>query len=218
VAGEEARTGVAARSKVVEFSPWEVRGSDLKSIPNLLLGCGHGPKPDCVNLDIVSGPRVDIVQDVTDVPWCWPDGEPIEDEHFSSIQCSHVLEHIPHRIFAISRVTGELTILPMDGLVMVMNEAWRVLKPGGVMDICVPHAGNGRAYQDPTHVRFFVAETWAYFGTPKEMPQRTRKEIDEWMGGSYLQAETEFIIETNEVLETTGDLYTLLVKPDGKTG
>ncbi len=45
----------------------------------------------------------------------------------------------------------------------MMDECYRILVPGGWMDIVVPNARHNRGYQDPTHRRFFVQETFYYF-------------------------------------------------------
>jgi predicted SAM-dependent methyltransferase len=65
---------------------------------------------------------------------------------FEGIKCHHVLEHIERR-----------------DLVGVMNEAHRVLKPGGAIDIEMPVFPFWTAMADPTHVSFYVPQTWDYF-------------------------------------------------------
>ena len=45
-----------------------------------------------------------------------------------------------------------------------MNEAWRVLKPGGRFEIVVPSAVKGSGFvQDPTHVSQWCHNTFQYF-------------------------------------------------------
>lgn len=44
-----------------------------------------------------------------------------------------------------------------------MNEAWRVLKPSAAIEIFVPSTDGRGAFQDPTHVSFWNANTFAYF-------------------------------------------------------
>ena len=80
--------------------------------------------------------------DLTNFPW------PFEDETFVGVRCSHVLEHLERKY-----------------LIPAMNEMWRILKPQGVAEIEVPVFPYWTAIADPTHVSFFVPQTFAYFCT-----------------------------------------------------
>jgi len=60
------------------------------------------------------------------------------------IRAYHVLEHIRN-------------------LCPLMDALHSVLAPGGTLEIVVPHKDSPTAWQDPTHVRFFVPETFYYF-------------------------------------------------------
>lgn len=44
-----------------------------------------------------------------------------------------------------------------------MNEAYRVLKPGGVIDIIVPTTDGPGAFQDPTHITYWNRNSFKYF-------------------------------------------------------
>lgn len=77
-----------------------------------------------------------------DTPW------PTGDNTVQSLKASHVMEHIP---------AGQDRI-------RVMNEAHRVLMPGGVFEIIVPFmVGTWHAIADPTHVSFWCKESFHYF-------------------------------------------------------
>lgn len=77
-----------------------------------------------------------------DIPW------PVPDNSIDAIRASHVLEHIPAGADRIN----------------VMNEAWRVLKPGHTFEIIVPFmVGTWHAIADPTHVSFWCLESFHYF-------------------------------------------------------
>lgn len=83
--------------------------------PRLLnIGCGNHFHVDWVNLDLISDNLNVVPHDVT----C---GLPFADGHFDSVYHSHVLEHLH----------------PDDGF-KLLNECFRVLKPGGVARIVVP--------------------------------------------------------------------------------
>lgn len=60
------------------------------------------------------------------------------------IEAHHVLEHIRN-------------LLPL------MDELWKLLRPGGILDIEVPMFPHGSSVVDPSHVRFFIPETFDYF-------------------------------------------------------
>jgi len=57
-------------------------------------------------------------------------GLPFNDNTFDEIRAHHCLEHIP---------AGE-------DLIFVMSELCRVLKPGGILDISVPHSSSFDAF------------------------------------------------------------------------
>ena len=86
-------------------------------------------------------------------PWRKPAQElpwPAVDDSITRVRASHVLEHIP---------AGEPRI-------NVFNEAHRVLIPGGIFAIDVPRFPHDAAVSDPTHVSFFVPDSFIYFTAP----------------------------------------------------
>lgn len=56
----------------------------------LNVGCGRDIKADCVNLDCINFPGVDIVHDLNKVPL------PFKDEEFEEVLCYDVLEHLEY--------------------------------------------------------------------------------------------------------------------------
>lgn len=106
------------------------------------LGGGDEPQPGFINIDIRDLPKVDIVHDLEVFPW------PLPNDCADFLMASHIVEHIePHKGVFID----------------FMNEAWRILKPGGRMFIQTPYAGTPRFYQDPTHCNPCTEITFAYF-------------------------------------------------------
>lgn len=79
-----------------------------------------------------------------DLETCQLQQLPFEDDTFTSIRCSHVLEHIHN-------------LLPL------MQELHRVTIPGGQMLIRVPYGSSDNADEDPTHVRRFFTDSCGYF-------------------------------------------------------
>jgi SAM-dependent methyltransferase len=106
------------------------------------IGCGESKQPGFVGIDMLDLPGVDIVHDLEETPW------PLPDECALTAVASHVLEHIN----------------PAKGIfINVMNEIWRVMKPGGQFAFVVPYAGSHGYYQDPTHCNPINETTMMYF-------------------------------------------------------
>lgn len=100
----------------------------------LILGSGpHWPKhPGDVFVDIRPFENVDVVHDLNKTPW------PFEENSYDEISAIHVVEHL-------------------QSLLDFMNEAHRILKPGGSLYIETPCAGMDPdlEFADPTHVRCY---------------------------------------------------------------
>ncbi len=80
---------------------------------------------------------------------------PFEDNTFDSLSAFDFIEHVPRQL----AVDGEL-ILPF---VRLMNEIWRVLRPGGLFYAVTPAYPSAAAFQDPTHVNIITVKTHEYF-------------------------------------------------------
>jgi SAM-dependent methyltransferase len=102
----------------------------------LNLGSGEFPKPGFVNLDRDALQGVDVVHDLDVFPYPFADGQ------FDRIEADHVLEHL-----------GQV----FD----VMREIHRILAPGGVVVIRVPHFSRG--FTHPEHRRGFNVTFPCYF-------------------------------------------------------
>ena len=103
----------------------------------LNLGCNQHPKPDHINVDAEAYPGVDVVADL-EQHWPW------DDNSIDYIIAEDLVEHLHNSIFT-------------------MNEAWRVLKPGGIFHIWVPSTESLGAFQDPTHVSFWNENSFLYY-------------------------------------------------------
>lgn len=142
------------------------------------LGGGTNPHPRADVVIDLHHPRNSPPQDAIATPWrigeewrypggytvCgpWDDGTlMLADGSVDEVYCSHFMEHI-HR--------GQ-------PLINVMNEAWRVLKPGGTFTMVLPLTGytnpesgmghmvsGWQPYADPTHVNYWwFPEALLYF-------------------------------------------------------
>lgn len=94
----------------------------------------------------------------------WQFPFPWKDNSVEELACSHFLEHLPARDVLRSdcNVYGFI-YQGWDFLFAFMSECYRILQPNGIMHIVVPNARCNRAFQDPTHRRFFVEEVFCYF-------------------------------------------------------
>lgn len=107
---------------------------------NIDIGGGTDPAPLYINLDPIHG-EGEWKRSILD-------GIPVPDGSVSAVRASHVLEHIP---------AGRDRIA-------VFNEVHRVLEPGGTFQVIVPMVtGTWHAFADPTHVSFWVPESFHYF-------------------------------------------------------
>lgn len=102
---------------------------------NLNLGCSDAHKAGYVNVDI--SPPADQIVDLTK-PWPW------ESDSIELIRADDIIEHLPDKI-------------------LTMNEAHRVLKSGGRLEIFVPTTDGPGAWQDPQHVSFWNLSSFQYY-------------------------------------------------------
>lgn len=109
-----------------------------KNLVKLDLACGGRKTPGFIGVDIVQMDGVDVVHNLSQFPWPW------ENESVEEIHCSHYVEHVPD-------------------LLKFMDEAARILIPGGKMTVIAPYYTSMRATQDPTHVRSISEATFLYF-------------------------------------------------------
>jgi predicted SAM-dependent methyltransferase len=118
----------------------------------LNLGSNDDHRQGWTNVDIA--PPADVLADLNQ-PWPWEDGT------VERILANDVLEHLHSKIWA-------------------MNEAHRVLKPGGILELAVPSVmlSDGRvnpgAFADPTHQTFWTMDDRYYFCEEWNNPQGER--------------------------------------------
>lgn len=114
----------------------------------LNVGCGQFPVAGAVNVDRHDLPGVDVVHDLDVTPWPFAAGV------FDEVRGIQVFEHVGNPV----------------GFVC---ETHRVLRPGGVLFLTVPHYQSENAFTDPTHVRFCTEHTWDYWidGRPLNQSQ-----------------------------------------------
>lgn len=118
------------------------------------LGGGHAPAPGHINIDIV--PEADIIWDLNKgLPVARVselmsrDPKYIKVDSVKGVRCHHVIEHLD-------------TIIPL------MNDCYEVMKEGALFELSTPMAGSIQFWQDPTHKKGYVPESFLYFceGSP----------------------------------------------------
>jgi len=101
----------------------------------LNLGCGPNKIDGFINLDYNESLQPDIVHNLEEVPL------PFETISVDGGLASHVFEHI-HNFPAL------------------LQDVWRITKPGGVWEVRVPHYLSPDAWGDITHVRAFSPQSF----------------------------------------------------------
>jgi ubiquinone/menaquinone biosynthesis C-methylase UbiE len=84
---------------------------------------------------------------------------PLQNECADLVYMSHVIEHV-------------------SNLVGLMEEVYRVCKPGAAVEIVVPYYTSRGAFRDPTHVRYITEDTFQYFEPPTDYGIRTNFSIE----------------------------------------
>jgi SAM-dependent methyltransferase len=117
------------------------------------LGCGKAKVCGAIGVDNVALPDVDIVHDLLDFPY------PFESRTVETVYLRHVIEHFS-----------------FDDIRRILSEVHRVLRPGGVVHIRVPHAFCIAAWSDPTHRSSFTYGSARFFDASS--PKAYYKETD----------------------------------------
>jgi len=113
----------------------------------LNLGSGQRRLPGFYNVDMVALEGVDVLADLNEPLDGFPDNSVAE------IYCRHTMEHVTR-------------------FIELLTELHRIVKPGGQLEIIVPHYSNPFGYSDPTHVRFFGLYSFFYFCDTADQPRR----------------------------------------------
>jgi len=108
-----------------------------ETLVKLDLACGDNKREGFQGVDVHKTPAVDIVADLFKPKW------PIKSNSVDEVHCSHFIEHHPD-------------------LCLFWSELYRIMKPGGTATIIAPYGKNNRAWQDPTHCRAIVEESFFY--------------------------------------------------------
>lgn len=113
------------------------------------LACGQVKKDDTFKGVDFWWKESDYCFDLQKFPW------PFEDNSVDELYCSHYIEHIPMEYV-------EHQGVQKDSLFAFFDECYRILKPDCIMTVICPSARSNRGFQDPTHRRFIVSESFLY--------------------------------------------------------
>lgn len=133
------------------------------------IGCSDHKTKGSVGMDIRAVEGVDIVHNIEVTPW------PLPDACCLRILASHIIEH-----------------LDPAKMVDILNEAWRVMKPGGQLFIAMPYAGSPRFFQDPTHKHAWNEVSAQYWDPECQLygiyyPKPWKIDLNEWQSIGDLQ-------------------------------
>jgi hypothetical protein len=122
------------------------------------IACGKNKQPGFKGIDIAGD--ADIVWDLNETPW------PIKTSSVREVFCAHYVEHIPHMQPGWDR----------DGWWRFFDELHRIMAKGAIAEFIHPYVMSGRAFWDPTHVRFIHEVTWYYL----DKQWRERESLDHY--------------------------------------
>jgi SAM-dependent methyltransferase len=112
--------------------------SPTAAVPTTLnLGCGRRPIPGAVNLDITADTNPDVVHNLDEFPWPFPN------DRFDAVVAMDVIEHL-------------------DNVILAMAEIHRICRNGARVRIAVPHFSCSNAFTDPTHRHYFGRKSFDY--------------------------------------------------------
>ena len=114
-----------------------------KEWKKLNLGCNNHPISvnNWTNVDYYPFPGIDEVANLNN-PWPW------KDSTINYIRAIDIVEHL---------------IDPIK----TMHQAWKCLDNGGIFEIWVPSTDGRGAFQDPTHVSYWNANSFQYYDQRK---------------------------------------------------
>lgn len=114
--------------------------ADVPRGSRIELGTGNKPTPGYLHADRWKhSPHIDVEFPLEKIPWNFPDN------HLKEILATDVFEH-----------------LKLDVQVW-LDECWRVLETGGLLNMRLPLYSNPYSFRDPTHYRIFHPESFLYW-------------------------------------------------------
>lgn len=142
--------------------------TDLYSLPQPLptrlnLGCGQFPRDGFLNVDIDESTKAEVFMDLNRIEHY----RVFPSKHFELIVMDHVLEHL-------------------DDVFSVIRELHRILKPGGTLEIRVPHFSRGITHPqhqhgfDVTFPEYLKPDFKGYIGVPLQLKSMELRYMIRW--------------------------------------
>ena len=80
-------------------------------------------------------------------------------------KCLDILEGLPYADNSVDEVRAHdiLEHIPIGKTVAVIEDIYRVLRPGGTFESLTPSTDGRGAFQDPTHCSFWNKNSWLYY-------------------------------------------------------
>jgi SAM-dependent methyltransferase len=123
------------------------------------IGCGPNPKEGYIGCDIIPfNENIKVFHAGREV---WP----FENDSVDEVHASHFLEHLTNLNEAWERTH-------------FFNEAFRVLKKGGKLELIFPHWASNRYYGDPTHKEPFSEMGFYYLDVNWRKQQAPHSDIE----------------------------------------
>lgn len=111
------------------------------------VGCGPYKLPGAFGVDRRNWNEVDVVCDLNLYPW------PFQTNSFDRVVCRHVLTHL-------------------DSVILAMEEFHRIIRPGGRLEVVVPHFSSDNAFTDITTRCFFGYRSMDFFCIDRKLKYR----------------------------------------------
>ena len=111
------------------------------------LGCGKKKRPGAIGVDFNARTGPDVVHNLNVFPY------PFEAQSVDEVYLDNCLEHLNEPL-------------------QVMEEVWRICKPGATIKVIVPYFRSHWHAIDPTHKDTFTAQSFAYYDPDDIICQR----------------------------------------------
>lgn len=151
-----------------DWSPARRGDSEWDTIDfHLDLGCGTLKKAR-LGIDRHWAPGVDLLMDMDSLTWVPAPSDYPEEAHavaYRSMEtCKNMSGHLPFPDESIESIVSHHMLEHIgDGFLHLMDECWRVIKPGGVLRAITPLFPSTSAVEDPDHKRYFMERSFHTF-------------------------------------------------------
>ena len=116
------------------------------------LGCGKKKRHGTIGVDFNASTNPDIVHNLNEFPY-------------------------PFNTASIDKVIMDNTLEHLQDLISVMEEIYRIVKPGGSVKIITPYFRSVWASADPTHLHFFSTISFTFYDPNHIICQRYQYSI-----------------------------------------